>query len=429
MTEKNVLSFGCRLNHFEAEQIDHFLTELGRDDLLVLNSCVVTNEAERQLKQKIRQIARLHPEKTLAVVGCAAELHPQTYADMPEVSLVLGNAEKLEAKNYATASAEKIKTGGGDKKTSLDLAGFQTRTARSRANVMVQTGCDHDCTFCAITLARGQSRSVPIPELVAYIRGLVEEGALEVVLSGVDISAYGNDLPDQPNLGDLVGEILTEVPHLPRLRMSSIDCIELDSRLKSLMMSETRIVPHLHFSLQAGDDLILKRMKRRHTRQEAISLCQELHAKRPEIVFGADLIAGFPTETPEMFSRTLDLIDECPLTYLHVFPFSARDGTPAAKIPRQVSMGERKRRAKALRLKGERAMQGILHGLQGTEQEILLENQNFGRAANYAPVRLENPHSRASGLVKVRIIEVVGDQLIGRVCAPDTGTTREECAA
>ena len=413
-----VVNFGCRLNSFESEQIGHLLSESGRDDLLVVNSCAVTNETERQVRQKVRQLVRQNPDKSVAVVGCAAELNPQSFAEIPGVSLVLGNAEKLDIAQYS--ATEKIVAVGATEKLQkqpLSLANFQAETRRTRAHVMIQNGCDHDCTFCAITLARGDSRSVVVPELVAHIQKLSDSGTQEVVLSGVDISAYGSDLPKPVTLGELVRTILAEVPKLPRLRLSSIDCIELDPLLKKLIMTEKRIMPHLHLSLQAGDDMILKRMKRRHSRQEAVDLCAELRAGRPEIIFGADLIAGFPTETVEMFAQTMDLVRDCNLTYLHVFPFSPRDGTPAARIPRQVRGDECKRRAKALRLLGAEKMQEFLLSLIGTEQEVLLENQKFGRTRHYAPVRFNQPMENETGLVQTKITDVKDGNLIADIIA------------
>ncbi|NQY83062.1 MAG: tRNA (N(6)-L-threonylcarbamoyladenosine(37)-C(2))-methylthiotransferase MtaB [Alphaproteobacteria bacterium] len=403
MVEQQVVNFGCRLNSFESEQIRHLVRLAGRDDLLVINSCAVTNEAERQVRQKVRQLLRLHPDKSVAVVGCAAELNPSSFTEIPGVSLVLGNAEKLDGAQYLQRGTTAVGAITKSQKQSLNIKDFHAQTQRTRAHVMIQNGCDHDCTFCAITNARGDSRSVPIIELLSHMRRLVAAGTRDIVLSGVDISAYGSDLPDQPTLGDLVAEILLGIPDLPRLRLSSIDCIELDTRFKALLVSESRIMPHLHLSLQAGDDLILKRMKRRHLRAAAVELCAELRAGRPELVFGADLIAGFPTESTEMFARTMDLVQDCGLTYLHVFPFSARDGTPAARIPNQVPHAERKRRAKALRVMGDMQMMNFFQSLMGSTQEILLETPTFGRTPHYAPVRLVEPLNPAQGIVPVRI--------------------------
>ncbi len=408
-----VFNFGCRLNGFESEQIAYLLEETGRDDLLVVNSCAVTNETERKVRQKVRQLARDNPDKTIAVVGCSAQLHPEQYAAMSGVSLVLGNDEKLSAGSYRPeGNAPPIRTASNGKK-SLHIHELKAETQKSRGQVMIQTGCDHDCTFCAITTARGDSRSVPIHEVVDYVQKLCTQDISEVVLTGVDISAYGADLPEPVTLGNLVAEILHHVPELPRLRFSSIDCIELDEQLKELIVSEPRIMPHLHLSLQSGDDMILKRMKRRHNRDQAIALCRELRAKRPEMIFGADLIAGFPTETPEMFANTLDLIADCGLTFLHVFPFSARDGTPAARIPTQIPMQERKRRAKALRLKGEEARTKLYSSLKDTVQEIVLEYHNYGRTPHSIPVRLNTPLETDQGVVQVRITGWDADYLHG----------------
>ena len=408
-----VVNFGCRLNSFESEQIEYLLAETGRDDLLVVNSCAVTNETERKVRQKVRQLARDNPDKTIAVVGCSAQLHPEDYAAMSGVSLVLGNDEKLSKGSYSLKeNAPRIRAVSNGQK-SLHIHKLKAETQKSRGQVMIQTGCDHDCTFCAITTARGDSRSVPIHEVVDYIKKLCTQDIVEVVLTGVDISAYGADLPEPTTLGALVAEILKGVPELPRLRFSSIDCIELDDQLKALIVSEPRIMPHLHLSLQSGDDMILKRMKRRHQRNEAVALCQELRTKRPEMVFGADLIAGFPTETPEMFANTLDLIEDCGLTFLHVFPFSARDGTPAARIPKQIPMPERKRRAKALRLKGEEVRATLYGALKDTVQEIVLEYHNYGKTPHAIPVRLNTPVETDHGVVPVQITHWDADYLYG----------------
>ena len=415
-----VINFGCRLNGFESEQIAHLLEENGRDDLLVINSCAVTNETERKVRQKVRQLARDNPDKTIAVVGCSAQLHPKEYAAMTGVSLVLGNDEKLDVDSYRLKeNSAPIHTTSNGKK-SLHINTLKAETRKSRGQVMIQTGCDHDCTFCAITTARGDSRSVPIHEVVDYVGKLCTQDIAEVVLTGVDISAYGADLPQQPTLGALVAQILEDVPELPRLRFSSIDCIELDEQLKELIVSEPRIMPHLHLSLQSGDNMILKRMKRRHQREEAIALCQELRAKRPEMIYGADLIAGFPTETPEMFANTLDLIEDCGLTFLHVFPFSARDGTPAARIPNQIPMAERKRRAKALRLKGEEQRHKLYRQLKDTVQEIVLEYHNYGRTPHSIPVRLNTPVATDHGVISVRITGWDGDYLHGEAISGDS---------
>ena len=297
-----VVNFGCRLNSFESEQIEYLLAETGRDDLLVVNSCAVTNETERKVRQKVRQLARDNPDKTIAVVGCSAQLHPEDYAAMSGVSLVLGNDEKLSKGSYSLKeNAPRIRAVSNGQK-SLHIHKLKAETQKSRGQVMIQTGCDHDCTFCAITTARGDSRSVPIHEVVDYIKKLCTQDIVEVVLTGVDISAYGADLPEPTTLGALVAEILKGVPELPRLRFSSIDCIELDDQLKALIVSEPRIMPHLHLSLQSGDDMILKRMKRRHQRDEAVALCQELRAKRPEMVFGADPVSYTHLTLPTIYS-------------------------------------------------------------------------------------------------------------------------------
>jgi threonylcarbamoyladenosine tRNA methylthiotransferase MtaB len=398
-----VLTFGCRLNAYESEVMAAKAAEAGLASAVIINTCAVTGEAVRQARQAIRKAARENPGAEIIVTGCAAQTEPETFADMAEVSRVLGNAEKLEAASYRPFGSNAPRVSVGDimavRETAPHLiAGFGER---ARAFVQVQNGCDHRCTFCVIPFGRGNSRSVPMGETVAQVRALVEKGFKEIVLTGVDITSYGPDLPGAPRLGDLCAKILKLVPDLPRLRVSSVDGVEIDERFVELLATEERFVPHVHLSLQAGDDMILKRMKRRHSRAEAIAFCARLRALRPEIAFGADLIAGFPTETDAMFENSLSLVDECGLAYLHIFPYSPRQGTPAAKMP-QVPGAAIKARAARLRAKGEEALARHLKRHEGREMPCLVEKPGFGRLADFSPVRIAG--DAASGeIIRVRI--------------------------
>ncbi|MEL0018280.1 MAG: tRNA (N(6)-L-threonylcarbamoyladenosine(37)-C(2))-methylthiotransferase MtaB [Rickettsiales bacterium] len=385
----DIITFGCRLNTYESEVIRGHAALAGATDMVVVNTCAVTREAERQARQAIRRARRERPEAQIIVTGCAAQIDPATYADMPEVDRVIGNSEKLEPSSYTSDAPILVNDIMSVRETANHLIqGFEER---ARAFVQVQQGCDHRCTFCIIPFGRGNSRSVPIGQIATQVRALVANGYAEIVLSGVDISSYGGDLPGQPSLGQMVRRLLAQVPELRRLRISSIDCIEVDPELKRLFAEEERLMPHLHLSLQSGDDMILKRMKRRHSRSEAIALCDELRRLRPDIVFGADIIAGFPTETDAMFQNTLALIEDCGLTWLHVFPYSERAGTPAARMP-QIAAAERKSRAARLRAAGEAAKQAYLNSRVGTIEEILVETPETGRTAHFAPVSLEVPN-------------------------------------
>jgi len=381
-----IVTFGCRLNAYESEVIRGALSDAAAEDLVVINTCSVTHEAERQARQAIRRARRDNPAAEIVVTGCAAQIDPAGYAAMPEVDRVLGNVEKLNAASYASTEPILVNDIMSVRETAGHLLqGFEDR---ARAFVQVQQGCDHRCTFCIIPYGRGNSRSVPIGEIVTQVRQLVENGYSEVVLSGVDISSYGGDLPGEPSLGQMVRRLLALVPELRRLRISSIDCIEIDEDLKRVLAEEERLMPHLHLSLQAGDDMILKRMKRRHSRRDAVDLCDELRELRPDIVFGADLIAGFPTETEAMFQNSLALVEDCGLTWLHVFPYSERDGTPAAKMP-PVDKAVRKARAARLRRAGADAVQAYLASRVGRTEEILIEKPGTGRTAYFAPVRID----------------------------------------
>jgi threonylcarbamoyladenosine tRNA methylthiotransferase MtaB len=392
--------------------------DAGIESCVIVNTCAVTGEAVRQAAQTIRKLRREHPEARIVVTGCAAQIEPGRFSSMPEVDHVIGNAEKTEPGTFRALSVDGLKRVVVNDIMSVKetarhmIGGFGSR---ARAYVQIQNGCDHRCTFCIIPFGRGPSRSVPAGEVVTQVRRLVETGYGEIVLTGVDITSYGGDLPGKMSLGRLVRQILKLVPELGRLRLSSIDQIEADADLLDAVATEPRLMPHLHLSLQAGDDLVLKRMKRRHLRADAIGFCTEMRRRRPDIVFGADLIAGFPTETDEMFDNTLDLVDACGLTYLHVFPFSPRDGTPAARMP-QVARPRIKERAARLRAKGDMALSRYLERQHGTETEILIEQAGVGRTAQFAEVLVE-PGTAVGSLQRARIWDHDGRRLKGRVVA------------
>jgi threonylcarbamoyladenosine tRNA methylthiotransferase MtaB len=387
-----VVTFGCRLNMVESEVMRRRAEEAGLDNAVLLNTCAVTEEAVRQARQAIRRARRENPTARIVVAGCAAQTGAADFAAMPEVDLVLGNAEKLSAAAYAIpdfiGQSDKIRVNDimAVRQSALHLIGGLD--GKSRAFVEVQNGCDHRCTFCIIPYGRGNSRSVPMGALVDQIRDLVEAGYCEVVLTGVDITSYGGDLPGRPTLGRLVRAILREVPDLPRLRLSSIDSIEADPLLIEAIGDEERLMPHLHLSLQHGDDLILKRMKRRHSRADAIRFVETVRRLRPDIVFGADIIAGFPTETEAMFENSLGHIDECGITHLHVFPFSPRLGTPASRMP-QVDRGVIHERAARLRAAGAAAFARHLAEEEGATRRILVEAGGVGRTEHFIPAAID----------------------------------------
>jgi threonylcarbamoyladenosine tRNA methylthiotransferase MtaB len=392
MREPLVITLGCRLNAYESEVMRRHASDAGLEDCVIVNTCGVTGEAVSQSRQTIRKLRRERPDARIIVTGCAAQIDPGQFAEMPEVDHVIGNAEKIEPATYhglaADAGFERVAVNDimSVKETALHMMdGFGTR---ARAYVQIQNGCDHRCTFCIIPFGRGPSRSVPAGEVVVEVSRLVEAGCGEVVLTGVDITSYGADLPGTMSLGRLIKQVLKHVPELQRLRLSSIDQVEVDPHLIDAIASEERLMPHLHLSVQAGDDMILKRMKRRHLRADAIKFCTEARRLRPDVVFGADLIAGFPTETEDMFENTLRLVDECGLTYLHVFPFSPRQGTPAARMP-QVAHTAIKERAQRLRAKGCETQAGFLERLKGKKIEILMEGKNLGRTPHFAEVHVE----------------------------------------
>jgi threonylcarbamoyladenosine tRNA methylthiotransferase MtaB len=398
-----VVTFGCRLNTSESEVMQRLAAEAGLTDAIVVNTCAVTAEATRQARQTIRRMKRENPNARIIVTGCAAQTEPEVFAEMAEVDRVIGNDEKMKAEawgetrtalsrgpDFGVAASEKVAVNDIMAVREQALHLVDGLTGRSRAFVQVQNGCDHRCTFCIIPFGRGNSRSVPMGEVVAQVLKLVENGYREVVLTGVDITSYGQGLPGEPKLGALVKAILKHVPALERLRISSIDSVEADPDLMDVIAGEARFMPHLHLSLQAGDDMVLKRMKRRHLRADAIRFCEEVRSLRPDMVFGADIIAGFPTETEEMFARSLDIVDACGLTHLHVFPFSPRKGTPAARMP-QVARDVVKDRARRLRAKGEAALAAHLDGMVGRTFRVLSETNSMGRTEHFTPVRLTGP--------------------------------------
>jgi threonylcarbamoyladenosine tRNA methylthiotransferase MtaB len=416
MAEPHIITLGCRLNAYESQVMRRHALDAGLDDCVIVNTCAVTGEAVRQAAQAIRRLRRERPEACIVVTGCAAQVEPLRFAGMAEVDHVIGNGEKMRAETFRGLAA-----GGFPQVVVNDIASVKETAphmidgfgSRARAYVQIQNGCDHRCTFCIIPYGRGPSRSVAAGEVVAQIRRLVEAGCREVVLTGVDMTSYGGDLPGSMSLGRLVKQILKHVPELGRLRLSSIDQVEADKHLIDAIASEPRLMPHLHLSLQAGDDLILKRMKRRHLRADAIRFCAEARRLRPDIVFGADLIAGFPTETEEMFANTLSLVEECRLTYLHVFPFSPRKGTPAARMP-EVDRVHIKERAARLRARGEAARSSFLDQLCGREIEILMEREDLGRTPQFAEVVVATA-SRVGSLKRALIDGRDGHRLKGMV--------------
>jgi threonylcarbamoyladenosine tRNA methylthiotransferase MtaB len=397
----DIVTFGCRLNAFESEVILREAERAGLADTIVINSCAVTNEAVAQARQSIRRLKRERPAARIVVTGCAAQTQPEMFAGMTEVDRVVGNDEKVRAAAWRNAraafdAAPAFGVAGEEKIAVADimavremaphlLEGFQK--GLPRVFVQVQNGCDHRCTFCIIPFGRGNSRSVPMGAVVDQVRALVERGHAEIVLTGVDLTSYGADLPGAPKLGWLTKQILRHVPDLKRLRISSIDQVEVDRDLLDVIADDERLMPHLHLSLQSGDDLILKRMKRRHSRNDAIKFCTQVRRLRPDIVLGADIIAGFPTETEEMFARSLDLVAACDLTFLHVFPYSPRPGTPAARMP-QVQGDVIRQRAKRLRAAGEVALQRRLASEIGATREVLIESASQGRTEHFIPVAI-----------------------------------------
>ena len=442
-------TLGCRLNSYETEAMTRLASDAGVGDVAVVNSCAVTSEAGRQTRQRIRRLRRQYPGRQIVVTGCAAQTDPDLYAAMPEVDLVLGNREKMDPSTWRAMDsggrdgdpASGSETGHGANADTGPTVSSRIRVgdimadhplsvprvdglgARSRAYVQVQNGCDHRCTFCIIPYGRGNSRSVAAAEVVDQVAHLTDRGFREVVLTGVDLTAWGADLPGQQRLGDLVVCILDRVPALPRLRLSSIDSIEADPVLIEAMGSETRLMPHLHLSLQSGDDLILKRMKRRHSRRDAIRFCDAIRRRRPDVVLGADIIAGFPTEDEAMFGNSLDLLEDCGLTWLHVFPFSPRPGTPAARMP-QVPRAVVKTRAGRLRDRAADRVTAYLDSQEGRRHAVLMEDGRTGRTEGFAEVRLD-ADCRPGKIVEIEVTGRRDRRLTGRLAAPGPGRRQD----
>ena len=405
-----VVTFGCRLNTYESEVIRRNALGAGLRNAVIMNTCAVTAEAERQARQAIRRAKREHPDAHIIVTGCAAQISPSTFGAMAEVDQVIGNLDKLDPSCFDASHQDRIRVNDimSVRETAAHMVGgFDGRV---RAFVQIQNGCDHRCTFCVIPFARGNSRSVPISDILAESHQLVIRGYREIVLTGVDIASYGRDLPDQPPLGQLIRRLLSAEPKLSRLRLSSLDPAQIDGELWSAIQDEPRLMPHLHFSIQAGDDLILKRMKRRHSRANAVDCCARARALRPGIALGADLIAGFPTETEVMFNRTLRLVQECGLSFLHVFPYSPRGKTPAARMP-MVPPKIRRARAAQLRAEGIKMRTDMFRRKLGCQAEVLVEKPDHGRTEHYIPVRLSAPE-RPGTLRRVRLVGIDGDKLI-----------------
>ncbi len=410
--DPELVTFGCRLNTYESEVMRGHAKAAGMEDVIIFNTCAVTKEAERQAKQAIRRAKRDNPAAKIVVTGCSAQISPEMYAEMPEVDRIIGNDLKLKAETWGASGEERVLVNdimSVTETASHLVEGFE---GRARAFIQVQNGCDHRCTFCIIPYGRGNSRSVPIGDIVNQVKALVASGYNEIVMTGVDITSYGSDLPGTPRLGQMIRRVLALVPELPRLRLSSLDPVEMDDDLWRLIAEEPRLMPHLHMSLQAGDDMILKRMKRRHLRADAIAMCERARAYRPDIAFGADIIAGFPTETEEMFQNTLNIVDECGLTFLHVFPYSERPGTPAAKMP-QVTPELRKDRAARLRAKGQERLDSFLTFHVKQLRQVVVEKGNHGHTEHFAPVRLDRPVEPGS-MVMARTVSV-GDGFLNSV--------------
>lgn len=418
-SDPEIITFGCRLNTYESEVMRNHAKSQGLEHAIIINTCAVTGEAERQARQAIRKAKRENPDAYLIVTGCSVQINPAQYASMSEVDRVLGNAEKMKAESFAPTLPDKIHVTDimSIRETAAHMiSGFENR---ARAFIEIQNGCNHRCTFCTIPFGRGNNRSVPIGEIVNQIKLLVDEGCQEIVFTGVDITDYGKDLPATPSLGSMTRRILNLVPDLMRLRLSSIDPSEVDEELFDLMVGEPRLMPHFHISAQAGDNMILKRMKRRHLREDMVQFCEKIRQKRSDVVFGADLIAGFPTETDEMFQNSLALVQECNITYLHVFPYSIRAGTPAARMP-QVNKAVIKERAKQLRVLGEQQLQSFLKSRVGLTETILVESSKRGRTNHFAPVELlrreeESATLEIGTLIPAKIDGVSGEALIAYI--------------
>ena len=419
----DIITFGCRLNTFESEVMRRHAQAAGLADLVIVHTCAVTAEAERQARQAIRRARRERPAARIIVTGCAAQISPASYAGIEGVDQLVGNDRKLKPETWALLAegrTEQALVGDIMAVRAPDAHDIDGIEGRTRAFLSVQNGCDHRCTFCVIPYGRGNSRSVPLVDAVAQARRLADAGHQELVLTGVDLTSYGKDLEGQPTLGRLVGAILDAIPNLPRLRLSSLDPAEIDADLFHHLATDPRLMPHVHLSLQAGNDMILKRMKRRHLRADVIELCERLRKARPDIVFGADMIAGFPTETDAMFDQSLNIVDEAGLTFLHVFPYSPRPGTPAARMP-QLPKHVVKDRAQRLRGKGETALESFLARQVGQRRRVLVERQNRGHTQHFAPVHLTTPTPAGTfppgTLADVAITGSAGGLLTGEVVA------------
>lgn len=413
--DPELVTFGCRLNTYESEVMRAHAKQAGLEDAIIFNTCAVTKEAERQARQAIRRARRDNPNAKIIVTGCSAQINPEMYAEMPEVTRIIGNDLKLKPETWGAPGEEKILVNDIMSVTETASHLIDGVEGHARAFIQVQNGCDHRCTFCIIPYGRGNSRSVAIGEIVDQVRKLVHAGYNEIVMTGVDVTSYGADLPGKPSLGQMIRRVLALVPELPRLRLSSLDPVEIDDDLWRLIAEESRLMPHLHLSLQAGDDMILKRMKRRHLRADAIAMCSRARSYRPDMAFGADIIAGFPTETDEMFENTLRIVEECDLTFLHVFPYSERDGTPAAKMP-QVAPQIRKERAARLRSKGEEQVRNFLKSHVKKERQVIVEQDKIGRTEHFAQVLLDGAYTPGS-LLRVETLAVENDYLTGKVLA------------
>jgi threonylcarbamoyladenosine tRNA methylthiotransferase MtaB len=415
MAEPEFHTFGCRLNAYETEVMRGHAEAQGLGNAIVFNTCAVTAEATRQARQAIRKARKENPAARIIVTGCAAQTDPDMFAAMPEVDQVLGNEEKLRRESWGTGARPRVAVADIMGVTRAAPQLIDTLSERTRAFAQVQNGCNHRCTFCIIPFGRGNSRSVPPEAAVEQVRRLVANGYAEVVLSGVDLTSWGADLEGEPRLGALVSRILKEVPDLKRLRLSSIDSIEADAELMDVMAGEERLMPHIHLSLQSGDNMILKRMKRRHAREDSIRFCSDLRARRPDVVFGADLIAGFPTEDEAMFENSLNIVEDCGLTYLHVFPFSPRPGTPAARMP-QLEKHVVKERAARLRAKGNDRLSAFLAGEIGHLRQVLVETRQTGRTEHFAPVKFGSAMTPGA-IVRARVTACGPAHLEARLAA------------
>lgn len=413
--EPQIITFGCRLNLHESEVMKAHALEAQLGDAIIFNTCAVTKEAERQARQAIRRARRENPQAKIIVTGCSAQIDPERYGAMEEVDQVIGNDLKLKAETWKGAEEAEAKILVNDIMSARETAehllqGFEDK---ARAIVQVQNGCDHRCTFCIIPYGRGNSRSVPIGVIAQQVQALVESGYNEIVFTGVDVTSYGPDLPGSPTLGQMVRRVLALVPDLKRLRLSSLDPVEIDDDLWRLIAEEPRLMPHLHMSLQAGDNMILKRMKRRHLREDAIAMCERARSYRPNMAFGADIIAGFPTESDEMFENTMRIVEECDLTFLHVFPYSERPGTPAAKMP-PVPKQMRKERAARLRALGDAQLKKHLKNNMNKTHKVIVEKDNIGRAENFTPIVLEQAAAPGE-ILSVQAHTMTDTHLIGRL--------------